>query len=777
MTWEQACEMFARVRRVGATMAEYAAMDAGARGRLKDGPAFVAGSLRGGRRRKGCVEGRSMVCLDADDAGDGLADDWEALADCACACWPTMSSTPDEPRMRLIVPLSRDVTPEEYVPLAQAMAERVGLARFDPTTFQPERLMYLPAACSDAPWALDVREGPLLDPDEWLKGRYHDWRDASEWPVQGVPGAAPGGAATPSDPRERGGVVGAFCRAYDVAGAISAFLGDAYEPAGRGRWTWREGSTRGGLVAYGGGLWCYSNHGTDPTATGHLVNSYDLVRIHRFGQLDGASAPGTRPDLLPSSKAMLKWAAGLPEVRRALAEERAEAVSEALSPLPASADDAIAEIGRRLERRGRGGEVAPTAANAELIMEGDPRIAGRIGSDVRTGTPVLLGDLPWRECARRGERWTDDDDARLRIWLSQAWSFDSRPKTDDQLRASAAARPFDPVREWLEALPRWDGEPRVERLFIDLMGAEDCAYVREVTRKTLCAAVRRALRPGCKFDQMLVLEGAQGLGKSRLLAALGGEWFCDSLTVRDMEDVKVAAEKTSEAWIVEVAELDGMRKASVERVKAWLSSAFDVYRAAYARRAVKRPRRSICVGTVNNLDGYLRDATGNRRFWPVRLTKALAPGQPDGAYVAQLWAEAKALEPGERLWLEGDAAREAEARQRESMESDPRDGLVAEYLAAPVPPEWDRMDAGERRRHLEAVSEWGARIGAGKGCAPRTRVSVPEVLVEALGVERSRATRQDSYQAAAMMRRLGWAPTGAGYRCKAFGKVKEWRPI
>lgn len=772
MTWEQACGLFSAPRRVGATMAEYAAMGADARSRLKDGPAFVAGRLLDGRRRKGCVAGRSMVCLDADDAGDGLADDWEDLAGCACACWPTMSSTPDKPRMRLVVPLSRDVTPEEYVPLAQAMAERVGLARFDPTTFQPERLMYLPAACADAPFALDVRPGDPADPDEWLSGRYHDWRDASEWPVQDVP--RPGGA-TPSDPRGRGGVVGAFCRRYDVARAVSELLPDVYEPAGRGRWTYRAGSTRGGLVAYDG-VFAYSNHGTDPAATGHLVNAYDLVRIHRYGALDGAARPGTRPDLLPSSKAMHEWASGLPDVRQELAEESRRRVDEALAPLPDGDDDAIAEVARRLTRRGRGGEVAPTAANAELIMEGDPRIAGRIGSDVRTGTPVLLGDLPWRECARRGERWTDDDDARLRIWLSQAWSFDSRPKTDDQLRASAAARPFDPVREWLEALPPWDGEPRVERLLIDLMGAEDCAYVREVTRKTLCAAVRRALRPGCKFDQMLILEGAQGLGKSRLLAALGGEWFCDSLTVRDMEDVKVASEKTSEAWIVEVAELDGMRKASVERVKAWLSSASDVYRAAYARRAVKRPRRSICVGTVNNLDGYLRDPTGNRRFWPVRLSVALAPGQPDGAYVAQLWAEAKAIEPAERLWLEGDAAREAEARQRESMESDPRDGLVAEYLAAPVPPEWDRMDATERRMHIEAAMAPYSRA-AGPADAPRERVSVPEVLVEALGMERSRATRQDSYQAAAMLRRLGWAPTGAGYRCKAFGKVKEWRPI
>ncbi|MEI3231034.1 MAG: VapE domain-containing protein [Gordonibacter pamelaeae] len=244
--------------------------------------------------------------------------------------------------------------------------------------------------------------------------------------------------------------------------------------------------------------------------------------------------------------------------------------------------------------------------------------------------------LPWRRLPRGCSLWGDSDDANLRIYLETRYGIVNKAEVDDAVSHFADAAPYDP---WASTWPRcpWDGVPRAEALLVNLSGAEDCAYVRAVTRKTLCGAVRRALHPGCKFDYMLILEGAQGLGKSSLLAALAGEWFADALSLEDIAHAKVAAEKLQGAWIVEVAELDGMAKASIERLKSFLTTSVDNYRAAYARRAGRYRRRCVIVGTVNNLDGYLRDATGNRRFWPVRVARGLDRSALDGAYVAQVW--------------------------------------------------------------------------------------------------------------------------------------------
>ncbi|WP_223144664.1 virulence-associated E family protein [Corynebacterium poyangense] len=158
--------------------------------------------------------------------------------------------------------------------------------------------------------------------------------------------------------------------------------------------------------------------------------------------------------------------------------------------------------------------------------------------------------------------------------------------------------------------------PRVDTLLVDYLGAEDSAYTRAVTRKTLCAAVKRVWEPGSKFDSMLVLNGPQGIGKSTLIAKLAGQWFSDSLNLSDTKD-KTAAEKLQSYWILEVGELAGLRKTEVETLRSFLSRQNVIYRAALGRRATPHPRQCMFFSTTNAESGYLRDTTGNRRFWPV----------------------------------------------------------------------------------------------------------------------------------------------------------------
>lgn len=770
MTWAEFVDWQREPRRTPETAAEYAAMSKAERSATKDGECFVAGLLEGGRRRKGCIKSRSMVVLDADNSDADLWGDWEMLVGAAACMWPTHSSTAAAPKHRLVVPLAREVTCEEYVPLALKLAELLGFSRFDPTTYQPERLMYKSSCSKDAPFEFMECNGDLLDPDEWL-ALYPDWRDASCWPLQEQAGRKR--TAKAPDPREKRGAIGALCRTYPIERVLEEFLGDVYEPGRAGRYTYLGGSTFGGLVCYEG-LWAYSNHGTDP-ASGQLCNAFDLCRIHRFGHLDADAPEGARVTSLPSYKAAIEWAASLPEVSLELARAAADGAVSDFAEDPEGYDDSwMAE----LAKDARTGAILPTAGNIGLVMAHDPGLAGKLRRDVETDAVwVVAESLPWRAVPKGRALWADGDDASLRIYLECRYGIANKGKIDDAVSHAADAAPYDPLGDRLASLPEWDGTPRAETLLIDLMGAEDCAYVRAVTRKTLCGAVRRALNPGCKWDYMLILEGAQGLGKSSLLAALAGEWFTDALSLDDIAHPKVAGEKLQGAWIAEVAELDGMAKASIERLKGFLTTAVDNYRAAYARRARKYRRRCIVVGTVNNLDGYLRDATGNRRFWPVRVTSKLDRARLTEAYVAQVWAEVKALEAaGEPLYLEGDVEVEAEARQREAMETDPREGFVQAYLEAAVPADFDSWDLERREAFWDAREDFGSGgEGGEEGWTQRCEVSVIEVWHEALRQPKERPTRIDSYQIKAILGKLGWEPTDRTKTLKAYGKTKTYR--
>lgn len=170
-------------------------------------------------------------------------------------------------------------------------------------------------------------------------------------------------------------------------------------------------------------------------------------------------------------------------------------------------------------------------------------------------------------------------------------------------------------------------------ILIDYFGAADSKYTRAVMRKTLAAAVARIYEPGKKFDSVLILNGPQGVGKSTFFSKLAGDWFSDSLTLTDMKD-KSGAEKLQGYWILELSELNGMKKADVETVKSFITRQDDKYRASYGVNVESHLRQSIIVGSTNAESGFLRDITGNRRFWPVRIggDAVKKPWELDGSY-------------------------------------------------------------------------------------------------------------------------------------------------
>ena len=188
---------------------------------------------------------------------------------------------------------------------------------------------------------------------------------------------------------------------------------------------------------------------------------------------------------------------------------------------------------------------------------------------------------------------------------------------DSALLIISAQNKINDVKRYLERLV-WDGVPRVETLLPDYLGAVDNAYTRAVMKKFLCAAVARAIEGGVKFDYMPIATGPQGIGKSTFLAILGGEWFSDSLTTFSGKE---AAELIQGTWINEIGELSAFSKQETQVIKQFLSKTHDIYRAAYGRRTEKYPRRCVFFGTSNDHE-FLKDATGNRRFWPVEIGRA-----------------------------------------------------------------------------------------------------------------------------------------------------------
>ncbi|MDY0407323.1 virulence-associated E family protein [Paracerasibacillus soli] len=398
-------------------------------------------------------------------------------------------------------------------------------------------------------------------------------------------------------------------------------------------------------------------------------------------------------------------------------------------------------------------------------MEHDENLQGIVFNELSDNLEIV-SPVPW---SHPSKYWRDADDAQLVSYVDTHYGTFSARNYDIAIAKVADDRSYHPIRDYLDELPEWDKVPRVDTLLIDYLGADDNPYVRAVTRKTLCAAISRVLTPGIKFDSMLVLNGPQGVGKSTLIARLGGEWFSDSLSLSDTKD-KTAAEKLQGYWIIEIGELAGLKKAEVETLRSFLSRQNDIYRASFAKRVTPHLRQCVFFGTTNAEKGYLRDTTGNRRFWPVKT-----PG--DGVKkswevteeeVLQIWAETlEYVKQGEKLYLEHDIDQLAKEEQRMAMESDEREGLVREYLETLLPDDWDDMDLFERRAFINGT-EFGD--SPKQGVWKREHVSNMEIWCECFQKERSNLRRIDGNEISTIMASIGgWTGLSKKKRLPIYG--------
>lgn len=753
ITWEDLCKKVSVTQRTTETVEEYRKLKKGMQDSIKDVGGFVGGHLRQGRRKNGMVLCRSMLTLDMDYGKPDIWDEIAMLHDFKCCVYSTHKHTPEAPRLRLIIPLSREVTEEEYPAVARMVAKEIGIDLFDDTTYEACRLMYWPSTSTGGDFFFDSKDGPELDPDAYLS-LYDDWTDASTWPVSSRQSeAVRRSISQQADPLTKPGVVGAFCRAYTIEEAIDTFLTDVYAPSAmNGRYDYIPADSSAGVVIYDG-KFAYSHHATDPVR-GRLLNAFDLVRLHRFRDLDENSPLDTPVGKMPSFKAMTDFALADEKVKTIFAEER---------QAQASSEFADEDWQTRLELD-KAGNIKNTLRNLTLILENDPMLKPLVFNQLLDGMEIK-GEVPWKHPSKF---WRDADDAQLISYVDTHYGTFSARNYDIAVMKVTDDRSYHPIRAFIEDLPEWDGVERVDTLLIDYLGASDTAYVRAVTRKTLCAAISRVLRPGCKFDSMLVLNGPQGVGKSTLIAKLAGEWFSDSLNLGDTKD-KTAAEKLQGYWILEIGELAGLKKAEVETLRSFLSRQNDIYRASFGKRATPHLRQCVFFGTTNAESGYLRDTTGNRRFWPVKTPGGAAKHswQLTNEEIQQIWAEALVyVKRGEKLYLDADMETLAKTEQREAMESDEREGLVRVYLDTLLPADWDSMDTFERRNFLNGT-EFGEQQRT--GTVKRTSVSNMEIWCECFGKERANLRRADSNELTSILSRLGWKRADNKVRIPLYG--------
>ena len=291
--------------------------------------------------------------------------------------------------------------------------------------------------------------------------------------------------------------------------------------------------------------------------------------------------------------------------------------------------------------------------------------------------------------------------------------------------------------------------------------------MRAVTRKALTAAVSRVMRPGCKWDYMLVLVGPQGIGKSYLLKLLGKEWFSDSVTT---VQGKEAYEQLQGSWIIEMAELAATRRAEVEAIKHFLSKQEDIYRVPYGRQVSVFPRQCVFIGTTNDLT-FLRDQTGNRRFWPVVVgenqpTKSLWRDLTDEE-LDQIWAEAvQAYKGGERLYLTPELESEARQIQEAHTQESEKAGAVREFLDMLLPADWEERDIGQRRAFIHGGDFGKEEVGTIR----REQVCVMEIWCELFFGDQKDLTRAVSLELHEILRNTpGWKPYTKGTGKLRFG--------
>ena len=729
--------------RTSETMEEYNHLPKSKQDDIKDVGGFILGKLKDNKRRKENVLSRSALTLDMDYGSENIVVELKNSLTYRTLIYSTHKHKKSKPRLRLIIPLDRNVSPDEYSAISRMVASEINMDLFDDSTYEASRLMYWPSTSCDGEFIFEDIKKDILKADDVLK-KYENWKDTKSWPTSSRQKIVfKNNLNKQADPLTKEGLIGGFCRTYSISDVIEKFLGHVYEESEfRGRYDYIPASSSAGVVVYDD-KFSYSHHATDP-ASGKLLNAFDLVRTHNFSHLDKIEDLEKKPsNKLPSFKAMENFVLQDEKVKQLLSKERQDLAKMEFEVVQ---EEEVNTSWQNLLELDKKGNVKSTMSNMAIIIRNDINFKNIVYNQFKCSIDVV-GKLPWKQIK---SGWSDADMACAKLYFERVYKIWSPLKFKDALLAvTSSERVYHPIKEYFKTL-KWDKVSRLDTLLVDYLGAKDNIFVREVTRKTFCAAVTRIFEPGKKFDSILVLCGPQGIGKSTLFSKLGKEWYSDSLSLCDMKD-KTAAEKLQGYWLLELGELAGIKKVDVEVIKSFISRTDDKFRKAYGVNVESNPRSNIIVGTTNSEGGFLRDITGNRRFWPVMVSGNSNLKPWDLKDVDQIWAEALyRYEQGEELYLKGDVSKMAKIAQQEAMESDDREGIILDYLETLLPTNWNEMTLYERRAYLN-----NKELIESKGIVRKSEICIMEIWCECFFRERQDLKRTDSYEIEGILNRIG----------------------
>lgn len=825
-TWPELRQRLSQFEKDRYTLAEFKNLPDIEQARRKNCGFFVGAPFKGGIRKRALMGRRYVLTFDIDqcspelcrqlDAGEGAFSEYEYVVH------STRKHEAEHPRLRLVMPLRAPMGHDKFEPLSRIMAAKLDpdMITVDPVSWSEAQIMYWPSSCKGAVEVFRHNAGKLLDPDIELL-QYGDWKDYGLLPRSARETALHQRTDKAQDPLTKTGPVGAFCRAYTIHQAIEKFLPGVYTPSEMGgdglpsRYTYSKGSTVNGAIVYDNGTALYSHHGTDPCCN-KMVNAFDLFRLHEFGELDNSQEADTPPQNAKSYLAVVARLADDEPVRKELLEGRYTAsenagdafddieLPDAPAPAPAPADKASEQaVVAQTKREARAwmedldadknGFIKSTLPNIILLLANDRHLKDAFAFDEFHEKEVVVKPIVVRSLAIAlpgrskvnpvGEVRTEHLIACRH--LLEAPVRQGKPGwgirvADRDLREAHQAvsmrQRVHPVREYLDGLA-WDGAARIDRLWLQACHTPDNPYYRDTARLWCIAAVARVYEPGCKFDFAPIVMGLTGLFKSSLVHRLGGQWAGE--IDNGFDNAQKFVEASMGVWIGEIPELVQFGKSEVSAIKACISRQFDHVRLPYDPRPRIYQRKSVLIGTTNEFK-YLRDKTGNRRFWPVLC----GPGQIDLAWVErwrdQLWAEAvvryqimrlRKPEGNLPLFLTGEAADIAKVLQGEAMVEDVADdwaGRIGAFLDEPVPASQAALGADPGDPGDALMDE--PLVLRNQTCA----MEIWEKVY--LGRLSDYDQRQAQTISAAMAKVEGWEP---GERChtKRYKRVRTYRRV
>ena len=763
--------------------------------------AFLGGFDRGGKTNQS-ITSRTLVTIDLDDLQGTTQDEAfrvirERLAAYELFAYTTYKSNPDAPRIRILMPLRSELTANnskyDFFDAYEATVRMVGLLLQKPwidiSSARVAQCMYLPLRRPDGPEiATYYNSGETVLPVT-EKAQIREIRASYEkaFPQQ-IPQAKKNGekATTIQNPLEKKGWVGAFCRTYRINEAIEKFCSEYYAPDRNGRYTWVDGSGSMGInPAYQDGTVAYCFQTTSPISDGHAHNAFDLVRLTLFRGLDAGQHANTKPENLNSYKAMIDLCEKDPDVKQQYEADRAQDLREKFNfeDLPEnSMESADWSWMEELRTTGKKDDTPDTNPhNIKLMLENLPTLKGRIRYD-EFSHKKIAEDLPWR---KEKKPWEDSDTARLRIYLDKLMGNAAKKEVIiDAVETVALDNKYDAYMDYVNNLPKWDGVPRVDTLLIDYLGAEDdpAGYTRMVTRKHMMAHIARALVPGCKYETMLILNGPQECGKTSFVGniAPNPEWYQNEMPPLRDKDKDSQLLLVGKA-VVENAELKGYTKSDQEANKIQYSKQWDDVRKPYGRETERYLRRCVFWGTTNQNE-FLRDSTGERRYWPVDCAKQKPTKYPliDLPLERdQIWAEAltyyKNKEP---LYLETQEQKELlKSIQMNFKETDPELLQAIDFLKTeiPLPEIWSTLSKSQKQMYFAGNLITGGNsvltedVPAITATAPRETITPRELWCECFGKEEGDYKRPDNRRMQEILNNVpGWERVASRKRISGY---------